>query len=221
MSYAYWPVNGGGGGVTQHLEISGNVLSIAPSGSSVTIPSTGAQGPAGPAGPVGSTGSQGPQGIQGPQGDVGPQGPAGSGTQTLSLNNFTLSLSNANSILLPSEPLGIASLGITDSTGVVTATPFTVQYSGTYIFTVTCAVGGSGIVCNGQFHTALTNGTGNYYGSDSMWSFFYATQTAETKTSIVQLTQGATVWPVCDLIGTSVNLGSNGLFQFGLLSYLG
>jgi hypothetical protein len=54
-----------------------------------------------------------------------------------------------------------------------------------------------------------------------MWSFFYATQTAETKTSIVQLTQGATVWPVCDLIGTSVNLGSNGLFQFGLLSYLG
>lgn len=57
---------------------------------------------------AGATGPQGPQGIQGetgPQGPQGEQGPAGIGIpQTLSIDGNTITISNGNSIVIPSVP---------------------------------------------------------------------------------------------------------------------
>lgn len=96
---AYWPgstVCSGGGGVTQHLDISGNALTIAPNGNTVTIPSSGVPGPAGPAGP---------QGIQGAAGAVGPAGPQGiAGTPGTNGTNGT---NGAAGAVGPAGPQGI------------------------------------------------------------------------------------------------------------------
>ena len=63
----------------------------------------GEQGPAGPAGPQGIQGEQGPVGPAGPQGVQGEQGPQGVGIpQTLSISDYTLTISEGNSITLPS-----------------------------------------------------------------------------------------------------------------------
>lgn len=200
MSYAYWPNNSGG--VTQHLELSGQLLTIAPSGNTVTLPSNGAQGPEGPAGP------------QGPPGDPS------SGTLALTGNVLSLNPSGG-SVTLPNAPGTATSLGRTDNSGNVIAIPYTVTSAGTYIYMVQCATGGSGIVCNGQFQTGLTDGNGQLFGCQMMWSFFYPVTTAETRITIVQLNVGNTVSPTCSLVGSSVNLGTLGSFQFLLLPYLG
>jgi hypothetical protein len=63
---------------------------------------TGATGAAGPQGPVGTTGAPGAAGPAGPIGPVGPQGPAGTDAQTLSISGNSLSISNGNSVTLPS-----------------------------------------------------------------------------------------------------------------------
>ena len=239
MSYAYWPNNSGG--VTQHLELSGQLLTIAPSGNTVTLPSNGAQGPEGPAGPAGATGAtgatgpagptgatgatgpQGPQGASGATGATGPQGPPGDPSSgTLALTGNVLSLNpSGGSVTLPNAPGTATSLGRTDNSGNVIAIPYTVTSAGTYIYMVQCATGGSGIVCNGQFQTGLTDGNGQLFGCQMMWSFFYPVTTAETRITIVQLNVGNTVSPTCSLVGSSVNLGTLGSFQFLLLPYLG
>jgi hypothetical protein len=63
---------------------------------------TGATGPVGPIGPAGTTGAPGAAGPAGPIGPAGPQGPAGADAQTLSIAGSTLSISNGNSVTLPS-----------------------------------------------------------------------------------------------------------------------
>ena len=64
---------------------------------------TGPQGPQGEQGPQGSTGPQGPQGEQGPQGPQGEQGNPGVGIpQTLSIDGDQLTISEGNTIILPS-----------------------------------------------------------------------------------------------------------------------
>lgn len=114
----------------QTLSVSGNQLSIS-NGNTVTLPAAqgtaGPTGPTGPQGPVGAQGAQGPQGAagpagaQGPQGVAGPagaqgvagpagpqgaQGPAGPDAQTLSINGNQLTISNGNTIALPSGGSG-------------------------------------------------------------------------------------------------------------------
>lgn len=65
----------------------------------------GVQGEAGPQGPQGEQGPQGIQGETGPQGPQGEQGPAGIGIpQTLSIDGNTITISNGNSIVIPSVP---------------------------------------------------------------------------------------------------------------------
>jgi hypothetical protein len=63
---------------------------------------TGAPGSQGPIGPAGTTGAPGAAGPAGPIGPAGPQGPAGTDAQTLSIAGSTLSISNGNSVTLPS-----------------------------------------------------------------------------------------------------------------------
>ncbi len=66
----------------------------------------GVQGPQGESGPAGPQGPQGPQGETGPAGQdgaVGPQGPAGVGIpQTISIDGQYLSISDGNTVTLPS-----------------------------------------------------------------------------------------------------------------------
>ncbi len=68
----------------------------------------GVTGPAGPIGPAGATGATGPAGpagatgATGPIGPAGPAGPAGPDNQTLSLTGNQLSISNGNTVTLPS-----------------------------------------------------------------------------------------------------------------------
>ena len=72
----------------------------------------GVQGPQGVAGPAGAAGAQGPIGPTGPQGPAGaqgiqgPQGPAGTDAQTLSINGSQLTISNGNTVTLPSGGSG-------------------------------------------------------------------------------------------------------------------
>lgn len=75
---------------------------------------TGPAGPTGPAGTTGATGATGPQGLTGltgapgaagpagATGPAGPQGPAGADAQTLTLSGNLLSISNGNTVTLPS-----------------------------------------------------------------------------------------------------------------------
>ena len=73
-----------------------------PSGPAGATGLTGATGPQGPIGPAGTTGTPGAAGPAGPIGPAGPQGPAGADAQTLSITGSTLSISNGNSVILPS-----------------------------------------------------------------------------------------------------------------------
>lgn len=75
---AYWPNSVGCGGY-QHLDVSGNNLTLTPLGNTVILPSGGGGtvGPMGPAGPQGAAGAVGPAGAQGVPGAVGPVGSAG------------------------------------------------------------------------------------------------------------------------------------------------
>jgi hypothetical protein len=66
------------------------------------IGATGLTGATGPQGPAGTTGAPGAAGPAGPVGPAGPQGPAGADAQTLSITGSTLSISNGNSVTLPS-----------------------------------------------------------------------------------------------------------------------
>lgn len=71
----------------------------------------GEQGPPGAVGPIGPQGLQGVQGPPGPKGDVGPQGPPGpaganSAPQTLSFNNGQLSISEGNTVAIPTTSSG-------------------------------------------------------------------------------------------------------------------
>ena len=77
----------------------------------------GPQGPIGPQGETGATGPQGPQGEtgatgpQGAQGEQGPQGDPGVGVpQTLSLDGNNLSISDGNSVTLPTIPTQVGEL---------------------------------------------------------------------------------------------------------------
>lgn len=123
---------GPGGTDAQILSVNGNQLSIS-NGNTVTLPNAqGTPGPTGPTGPQGPAGAQGAQGLQGvagpagaqgpqgvagpagpqgaagpagPQGAQGPQGPQGP-TQTLSINGNQLTISNGNTVVLPSGGSG-------------------------------------------------------------------------------------------------------------------
>ncbi|WP_205529480.1 collagen-like protein [Taibaiella koreensis] len=73
-----------------------------PAGPTGLTGASGAAGPQGPVGPAGATGGPGAAGPQGPAGPVGPQGPVGPDAQTLSISGNTLTISNGNSVPLPS-----------------------------------------------------------------------------------------------------------------------
>lgn len=77
----------------------------------------GETGPQGPQGPQGETGAIGPQG---PQGETGPQGNPGVGVpQTLSLDGNSLSISEGNSVTLPSIPTNVSAF--TNDAGYLTS----------------------------------------------------------------------------------------------------
>ena len=77
----------------------------------------GETGPQGPQGPQGETGAIGPQG---PQGETGPQGNPGMGVpQTLSLDGNSLSISEGNSVTLPSIPTNVSAF--TNDAGYLTS----------------------------------------------------------------------------------------------------
>ncbi|HEX4276791.1 MAG TPA: DNRLRE domain-containing protein [Bryobacteraceae bacterium] len=67
-----------------------NVNTSHPAALTISVASTGPQGPQGSAGPQGATGPQGAQGSQGSEGGVGPQGPAGAITNIFPTDTSTL-----------------------------------------------------------------------------------------------------------------------------------
>ena len=106
----------------------------------------GEQGDIGPRGPQGLEGQQGPRGLQGIQGDVGPRGPQGeqgppgpkgdvgpqgppgpaganSAPQTLSFNNGQLSISEGNTVTIPTTSSGGSAVEPTTQKKYVYKTP--------------------------------------------------------------------------------------------------
>lgn len=88
----------------------------------------GEQGPPGAVGPIGPQGLQGVQGPPGPKGDVGPQGPPGpaganSAPQTLSFNNGQLSISEGNTVTIPTTSSGGSAVEPTTQKKYVYKTP--------------------------------------------------------------------------------------------------
>ena len=89
---------------------------------------TGPKGEPGAVGPIGPQGLQGVQGPPGPKGDVGPQGPPGpaganSAPQTLSFNNGQLSISEGNTVTIPTTSSGGSAVEPTTQKKYVYKTP--------------------------------------------------------------------------------------------------
>lgn len=89
---------------------------------------TGPKGEQGDVGPRGPQGLQGVQGPPGPKGDVGPQGPPGpaganSAPQTLSFNNGQLSISEGNTVTIPTTSSGGSAVEPTTQKKYVYKTP--------------------------------------------------------------------------------------------------